>query len=159
MRDNKILTQEVLLTRGCIVQQGCHLCNAPTLDTTYHIMWAYPYALIFWHGLLAHYSIRFMSWGQIRDNWDLTQSNISITAREQNNVVWTVGVWALWWKRNRRFFSNKNKPVAILILLFGSRGVEYGMGGLWDMVHPIAPLSQQLRLARFLHSGIASDWF
>lgn len=44
MLDNKILTQQVLHSRGCQVQVGCHLCSSTAMETRDHLMWNCGYA-------------------------------------------------------------------------------------------------------------------
>ena len=57
MLEDKILTQEVLGVRGCIVQSGCHLCDSTATESRDHLMWECPFARRFWRGLGAQHNI------------------------------------------------------------------------------------------------------
>lgn len=49
----KILTQEVLLTKGCNVVFGCKLCLNDQMETRDHIFFNCQHATNFWRGLAA----------------------------------------------------------------------------------------------------------
>lgn len=57
MWDNKILTQQVLISRGCSVQTGCHLCQSVNMEIRDHMLWDCIFAQIFWIGLQAQHNI------------------------------------------------------------------------------------------------------
>lgn len=70
IQDKKFLTdQEVILSRGCSIQQGCQFCDSISMETRDHIMWKCSYAIRFCQGLFAHYNIHYHSEGNIRGNW------------------------------------------------------------------------------------------
>lgn len=53
------LAQEVLISRGCMIETGCHLCSKNIVETKNHIMfmWDCVYARIFWTDMMAQYNI------------------------------------------------------------------------------------------------------
>lgn len=57
MFENKILTQEVLTGKGCVVQFGCVLCTSTDMETRDHLFLACPYAGGFWQGLTAELNL------------------------------------------------------------------------------------------------------
>lgn len=114
MIENKILTQEVLQNQGCTVQPSCHLCNMNCLEILYHIMWSCPYASAFRRGFLAHYNLTFNIGGDIRAKWDLAQPRCSKLRGIHINKVWSAWVWALWRKKNRKLFWQKEIRVPVI---------------------------------------------
>lgn len=115
MLDNKILTQQVLIYRGCAVQTGCHLCHRTEAETRDHLMWYCSFSSGFWRGLMAQHNIRYGQGDNIRDTWTNTGRALTHDNRARWDVIWAAGAWALWRERNRRFFSNKRRVVGQLI--------------------------------------------
>ena len=115
MLEDKILTQEVLGVRGCIVQPGCHLCDSSVMESRDHLMWECPFARRFWRGLGAHHNLVIGNERGILQAWIQGHCNMTRTQRAHWDVIWATGAWALWRERNRRLFSNKRKLVHGLI--------------------------------------------
>lgn len=115
MLDNKIMTQQVLSSRGCVVQTGWHLCSQDMTEMRNHIMWNCEYAARFWRGLEAQHNIASGSDPNLLEEWIATSLPMSKQQRIKWDVIWATGAWALWRERNRGFFSNKQKLVAHLV--------------------------------------------
>lgn len=113
--DNKLLTQEVLISRGCIVAQGCIFCMNGCIETINHFMWDCAYAKGFWRGLFAHYNLTWYNTDTIIDLWWNRRKEVSKIHRKPWDSIWAAGVWALWKERNRRTFSQKSKSTSILL--------------------------------------------
>lgn len=100
LAQNKILTQEILIIRGCAIPPGCKLCNNDLIETRDSILLNCQYARHFWRTLAVRLRIT-----RIPDNtttiltaWrtpvQLSDSRISW------DTTWAAGVWALWCERN-----------------------------------------------------------
>lgn len=113
MIQNKILTQQVLISRGCQVQTGCHLCQATVVETRDHMFWQCPYATRFWRGLCAHFNFTFLgsSVSTIPGMWNLGRRHRSARGKTLWDAMWAAGAWALWKEQNRRLFTNKQRLV------------------------------------------------
>lgn len=110
MLEDKLLTQYVLLYRGCIVQSGCHLYSENLVETKDHIMWDCAYAKRFWIGLMAQYNILIQRGPDIATVWSKGKSQLPKTANWDR--IWAGGAWTLWRERNRRLFSGETETSA-----------------------------------------------
>lgn len=115
MLDRKILTQRVMLYRGCDIPTGCHLCQNNLVETRDHIMGKCVYAVRFWWRLMVQYDINHQGGTNIQRLWKITGRVMSTEQRARWNAIWAAGAWALWRERNRRLFFNKWKTAVRLI--------------------------------------------
>lgn len=115
MLDNKILTQEVLFHRGCIVPTGCHFCGDIAMESKDHIMWDYIYARRFWFSITAQFNFNMDGAEDILRAWTQVNMDSARSVRVLWNVVWVAGAWSLWRERNIRLFSNKTRMVQRLL--------------------------------------------
>lgn len=104
MLDKKILTQDVLIYRGCNVGTGWHLCQQDMVETRDHILWDCVYVVNFWRGLMMQYNIAWQGVQNIRQVWLIVGRAMLQSQRLKWNVIWAAGAWALWRERNRRVF-------------------------------------------------------
>ena len=113
MLEGKILTQDVLIYRGCQVPQGCTLCGSNRVETKDHILWNCVYAIRFRFDLMAHFKISFRGGGEnIKDVWIKGQVGLQKNQKIRWSTIWAAGVWGLWRERNIR-------------ILYGIRRVEH----------------------------------
>lgn len=76
-----------------------------------------PYAKRYWRGLLASHNFNIISQpgATIVDVWWNAREGMGPVQLRAWDTTWAAGLWALWKKRNRTTFSEKEKPVHILI--------------------------------------------
>lgn len=90
--DNKILTQEILITRECTVTAGCHMCNSSMMETRDHLIWECGFATTFWTGLCASLNISIRRGGDMVEEWIKGQSNLPPRLRKLWITAWAAGV-------------------------------------------------------------------
>lgn len=68
---NKTLTQEILMIRGCNITPGWVLCQDSKVETTEHIMYWCSYSEGVWRGLLQQHGITQHSgnWAKLHEFW------------------------------------------------------------------------------------------
>lgn len=114
---NKILTQDVLLTRGVLAQQGCVLCGSHGLETADHILQTCIYTCRFWLGLMAGINIVDLRSGQTNalEAWLIQRRNLDQERSKLWDIAWSAGCWVIWKERNERTFARRGKTVPIII--------------------------------------------
>lgn len=112
---NKLMTQEVLITRGCNVDQGCVLCDNGAIETRDHMMQGCNYASRFWIDILAHFNLGRPHGDTIHKVWWNHRITLGLLSRVQWDMTWAAGTWTIWQERNRRIFTGATKMVPILI--------------------------------------------
>lgn len=65
---------------------------------------------------MAIHGIRAAGGYEIMQIWSLSEGHLTWLERSFWGVVWSAGVWTLWKERNRRLFSDKRRPVNLLII-------------------------------------------
>lgn len=92
MSGNKILTQDILIGRGCTLQStGCQLCVSQQIETREHLFWDCRYAIRFWVGLLAHYNIPIPLVGPISIIWTMGEKPATLQQKRLWGVVGAAG--------------------------------------------------------------------
>lgn len=107
MRD-RLLTQHILLSRGCNVPIGCHLCRDRNMETTEHI---YTIFLSLRSRLLAGANGQMARWYAVLGGalntpcWDLWWSRRTEVLPQYKNLwdfLWAAGCCNIWKERNMR---------------------------------------------------------
>lgn len=115
MIEDKILTQEVLTSRGCAVTPGCVLCRDPQVETRDHMLANCAYSDRVWRGLGAQLNLPPMTGNNPIDIWWKGRSQLQGQTKLRWDTAWAAGVWAIWKERNRRTFSQLRKLEHITI--------------------------------------------
>ena len=114
---NSLLTQEVLIIRGCNVVHGCALCSSGEIETGEHMLWECQYAKSFWRGIMGEFNIRVQTMG-IKPLPEICLqiiSNLGGRKKKLWDTIWEAGAWAIWRERNKRLFTQKSRPVGMVI--------------------------------------------
>ena len=69
----------------------------------------------FGEGYFAHYNMDIPMGGLSKERWKINNRRGSAREISLQNTMWAAGVWALWKERNSRVFSEKRRPVHVLI--------------------------------------------
>ena len=112
---NQILTQEVLVKRGCMVDEGCCFCNNNGIETRQHLFWECTYANSFWRGLAAELNLPPMSGTTLINVWIRGRKGLTKQDRLRWDTAWAAGTWTLWKERNRRILGQEMRVVGVSI--------------------------------------------
>ena len=95
---NKLLTQEALRARGCMVEAGCHLCHDTGIESARHILYTCAYSVGFWNMLLFRHGFRptLQAYGKVFDMWWSQRKTMSQQQGRLWDAVFAAGCWALW---------------------------------------------------------------
>ncbi|KAF3335553.1 hypothetical protein FCM35_KLT20060 [Carex littledalei] len=90
-------------------------CAEEDIETLEHLFLNNPYATRFWQGLSVQLKIPKVAGNIPNDTWWNGRRHLSREQKKRWDMAWVAGSWAIWKERNRRTFSQKRKPVHILI--------------------------------------------
>ncbi|KAJ3708007.1 hypothetical protein LUZ61_011712 [Rhynchospora tenuis] len=113
---DRILTQEALLKRNILVQQGCVLCNTPVLESATHLFCTCSYVLHVWAKLQQLFPSRMpTTFPDLESLWQHALFNNSGDRTNAKAVLAITTIWAVWLERNNRLFRQEARSVDSLM--------------------------------------------
>ncbi|KAI4973360.1 hypothetical protein ZWY2020_029068 [Hordeum vulgare] len=131
----KILTADVLLSRGWDNNYFCPLCIR-SLETTSHLLYECPWSRKVWDGLAVAANLTSLnpqSWlaeTTLREWFPSLTDYVMEERRKKGAKALAILIcWELWLERNRRIFQQKELPVPILISRIRDEAATWKLAG------------------------------
>ncbi|KAJ3694111.1 hypothetical protein LUZ60_009591 [Juncus effusus] len=111
---NKILTADNLAKRGWPATTRCVMCNSLD-ETSDHLFVRCDFAKWYWNRTLIYLQLPFNSECSQMDLWYANRNLLNLEKRKTWDMLWIAGIWCIWLERNKRIFSNANRPWSALL--------------------------------------------
>ena len=114
---NKLLTRDTILRRGCNGTTGRVMCQDSVIrETTVHFFWNCTYTKEFWNRYITGINVGVTISGA-RSHihlWKKQLRALEATQIKTWEIAWSAGQRAIWRERNNKTFNERSKPILTL---------------------------------------------
>ncbi|KAJ1689899.1 hypothetical protein LUZ63_014054 [Rhynchospora breviuscula] len=108
---DRILTQQNLMLRNWPTISTCKCCSTDCLETSVHLSIECDFAKQIWTLVRSRFNLSPLSALDLHAFWTHNRTIID----DLWDVIWAASIWAIWKERNRRVFSSRSLPPAMLM--------------------------------------------
>ncbi|KAJ4790934.1 RNA-directed DNA polymerase (reverse transcriptase)-related family protein [Rhynchospora pubera] len=107
-----LLTQQNLLIRNWLANEGCPCCLARPLESAIHLFLHCPFAIAIWNRVRSLYNLQALIFNEDLPAFWLQNRPATGAAWD---TIWAATTWTIWKERNNRTFNSLARPTFLLV--------------------------------------------